>query len=233
MMIDLPKSAYILLAGIGLLTMDLVAAHCAAASASQLQRGDYENVLLEGFPAIAKDGDEVAILTTTHPMRETYLVEIRRVDSDAAMKKFTIVSEAVLPTIASVEAAMVEPNAYLRLRAFKPMKPLFSLNWNQQTRPLPKSFEQESLGLHMSVDYESFELTISSKNGGAKLFRIKPATQDIGQNEHCAQFAGGMPTQGWIDQERGVVAILVSYSATRDGCEAPDLWHVVRLDAAK
>lgn len=231
------KSASQLVAVVALLTTNFLAFACTPPTTAQLHGGEHiDDLSIEGFPAISGIGDEVAILTTTHPLNSNYYVDIRSTASNNSLRKFVLVPSESVGTAASVEAAIAEANAYLRDKSFVPMESFFSVPLSSQLpRPLPRAFEHAHKGLLVSVNLESYELTIYSEESTKPLFRLKPKIQSIGgPSEACGNgMVGGAPSAGWINGSASVAVIQVGYSYTADGCEAPDLWHVVHLDPAK
>ncbi len=222
---------------VALLAMNFLALACTPPTTAQLHGGEHiDDVSIEGFPAISEIGDQVAILTTTHPLNSNYYLDIRSTASNNTLRKFVLVPSESVGTPASVEAAIAEANAYLRDKSFVPMEAFFSVPLSSQLpRPLPRAFEHTYEGLLVSVNLESYELTISSEESTKPLYRLKPKIQSLGgPSKACGNgMVGGAPSAGWIDGSASVAAIQVGYSYTADGCEAPDLWHVVRLGAAK
>ncbi len=208
---------------------------CHPDEVSQLRVSQYDHIALDQFPAHSANGKEVALLVMPNPMGEAIDLEVRFAASDRLVHKFVLWADSDGANRARLEAATIEPNEYLRAGRFTAMEPLFTPDYiRDRPVPAPPTYEHSDAELHLSIDHESKILTVSLSESGQVLLRKLPASETVRAYEEACPggtFAA-FPFAGWIDQARRLVVIKYAFGFN-DSCDLPEIWHVVRLDAAK
>jgi len=218
-----------------LLTTCFLGYACEASVPSQLRMDQHNQIVLDAFPALSSDGEKVALLVVPEPLSEATSLEVRVVTTGALVREYVLIPRRGDFNRESIEAATVEPNSYLQAGGFAAMEPLFTPeNLSRRPIPSPQTYEQTHAELHVSVNYETNVVNVSVAASGKTLLHKKPATHTVpGYPDVCA--AGtfeGTAHAGWIDRARSVVVVKYLFSFN-DSCDQPEIWHVVRLDAAK
>ncbi len=209
---------------------------CHPDEVSQLRVGNFKQLARDAFPALSSNGEEVAMLVAPDPMAEGIDLELRFVDNGELAEKYTLISLHESTDQQGLEAAMAEPNKYLRVGSFRSMEPLFLLPYDKE-RPNPPqpTFEHSRAELQVSVNYDTSVVTLSVANTNEVLLRKEPATRVFaGIPDVCEPGTiAGTAHAGWIDYGRRVAVFQYRFIFSSDSCDLPEIWHVVRLEAAR
>lgn len=208
---------------------------CQPDEVSQLRMGNYNRLATDAFPALSSNGEEVALLVAPNPMAQAINLEVRSATSDKLKREYVLRSVFGGPERPTYETTIVQPNKYLREGGFTAMHPLFTPDYiRDRPVPAPPTYEHSVAELHLSIDHESKIVTVSLSESRQVLLRKQPASETVRAYEDACP--GGTfaawPYSGWIDQARRLVVIKYAFGFN-DSCDLPEIWHVVRLDAAK
>ena len=187
-------------------------------------------IRLEGFPALSKDGSEIAVLRHDDGMNYSASLVILRRSDQAVVRRFQLLDEeqgGAESDVASIErlSAAVDPaNAYLASKSFTSMASLYVLP-TERYPPLVQEFE--SAGGYFTFNRRSGVVTFQvpgTTNPVVRLQRprVVQTVPDLDPHNECVLDA--VPSQGWIDVAAKLVVARIDYVSSKDGCYEPEAW---------